>query len=492
MKCGRNDNIHPKDFDEILKESVDFLLKEENRTALGFCAQIPGIKNDSCATTSIIVYALSFEKNLTFEQKDNLKKLVYNFYNENDGSFGEIEGSDSILWCTAQACLALLNLGVDVDSLMPSIKWLCENQTVSGGWCYNGMANDDIHIIYSLYPAIFLHRISKIKKCDYVDQTLQKLLQFVKKYKDDLTLDRFEVITKYFILNLFSNEIPSFSQRNELIKRICYEKYRNMDLSSTITETKTPRLFYIKIFEQSFYLLLRPFISPDHNISLYYIRQLYDGHMDEGGWDRNINSMKGCCTWSTALAIVTIRIWLNDCKKASLLELSIPSLKLIVSNMRRTGNMNTFVEICPMNGGSCNRRHEIISKKSDKRVFIDIPYDASYLDYRDTVINIIKDNGLEPVIADQTTETTMVLCKVCSYIQTCSFGVADISIAKKSNIHFELGLMFGLNISCAVLLQSGKRVPSDLSGIEYLSYRNTAELKKSLNKWIKDNITQRP
>jgi len=52
--------------------------------------------------------------------------------------------------------------------------------------------------------------------------------------------------------------------------------------------------------------------------------------------------------------------------------------------------------------------------------------------------------------------------------------------------------MFGLNISCAVLMKAGKKVPSDLSGIEYLSYNNSVELKTKLDKWVKDNVAKNP
>ena len=488
MKHRQKAEITPSDVSGIIKSATDFLLSERNRAKIGFCAQVPGTKVESCTTTAAVIYALSVSQKLSSDEKDKWKKELFKFYN-NDGSFGIIDGNNSFLWSTSQACLALLSMGTAIDELLPSTKWLCAKQSASGGWSCSGSEGDNLHIIYALYPAIFLKRISKQASLKFVDDALKRVLGYVENYKNKDTLDYCETLIKNFLLHLLTGN-KSFIKSNEIIKKICFEKYRGQDLSSTITETESPRLFYIKIFEPSYYLLLRPFISADHNISLYYIRYLCDYYIEGQGWDRDVFSKKNSYTWVTALSIATLAIWQKDCHKLKANDFIIPKLDTIIKNMREAGNMHTYLETCPMNGGFCNKRQEITDQKSNKRVFVDVPYDEQYLDYRNAVLNALKENGLTPVIADQKTETKMILCKVCSCIQTCSFGIADITSPQKGNIHLELGLMFGLNISCAVLMKVGKKVPSDLSGIEYLSYKNSVELKAKLDKWIKDNVTK--
>ena len=72
-------------------------------------------------------------------------------------------------------------------------------------------------------------------------------------------------------------------------------------------------------------------------------------------------------------------------------------------------------------------------------------------------------------------------------IQTCKYGVADISY-ETLNVPFELGLMYGLGKNCAILKASDAKQPTDIEGIEYIEYENTDELDDGLANWIRDNV----
>ena len=89
-------------------------------------------------------------------------------------------------------------------------------------------------------------------------------------------------------------------------------------------------------------------------------------------------------------------------------------------------------------------------------------------------------------MAKDSIKSKALLCKICSLIQESKYGLADVSYPTH-NIPFELGLLLGLSKNCVILKKKDASIPSDISGLEYVEYQNTAELRTRLSQWIKDN-----
>jgi len=142
--------------------------------------------------------------------------------------------------------------------------------------------------------------------------------------------------------------------------------------------------------------------------------------------------------------------------------------------------------VCPMNRERCSCRNRIDSLYSPNRVFIDVPYDPVYAEYERAIIETLKRRRLVPILAKDRASSDILLCKVCRLIQTCQYGVADISLPSL-NVPYELGLMHALGMNCAILKSESASQPADIQGKEHISYHTLEGLASGLDKWLADN-----
>ena len=70
-------------------------------------------------------------------------------------------------------------------------------------------------------------------------------------------------------------------------------------------------------------------------------------------------------------------------------------------------------------------------------------------------------------------------CKICEMIQTCAYGMADIS-QNNANVFVELGMMLALGKPTVILVQKGQekklKLPSDLVGIEVIPFEEYLDI----------------
>ena len=92
-------------------------------------------------------------------EKDMYKEKILKEKSKS-GAFFTINRKTSV-WATAQACLALNELGCEVSKYEDSLMWLCENQNTDGGWSYNGIFQNS-SIIHSFYTVIILKKFRGI------------------------------------------------------------------------------------------------------------------------------------------------------------------------------------------------------------------------------------------------------------------------------------------------------------------------------------------
>jgi len=146
---------------------------------------------------------------------------------------------------------------------------------------------------------------------------------------------------------------------------------------------------------------------------------------------------------------------------------------------------------CPIGNSPCGQIDEIVREYSDKNVFVAIPY--SNYRYENTIREVLTKGTLLAKVAKDKITSQIILCKICKEMRKCSYGIMDIS-RNTANVIYELGLMQSLGKKCAILLSTSKRMlcerPTDLQGIENVTYRSYKTLKRKLARWLIDNVQE--
>lgn len=158
---------------------------------------------------------------------------------------------------------------------------------------------------------------------------------------------------------------------------------------------------------------------------------------------------------------------------------------------------------------SCDKsRWDKIQKKCNpKNVFMNVPYTDEYKKIRHTIWAILNHLGLNPIMASERSTGDMRLCKICELIQSCKYGISDISYDSLHNIPFELGLLVGLGKHATSLILIDEQYLgekrkfdsrlSNLKGLDIIVHNNNQEklIRKLLERIITDisevNISER-
>jgi nucleoside 2-deoxyribosyltransferase len=141
--------------------------------------------------------------------------------------------------------------------------------------------------------------------------------------------------------------------------------------------------------------------------------------------------------------------------------------------------------------GQIGRRDPSTSDTSTAkiRVFLDIPYRRSYERYEETIRAALLSNGLEPIIARESSRTVTILEDVCALIDSCRYAVIDIS-GWNFNVALEAGYILARKIPFVLLKNQRTKAPSDLQGLKYQSYKNVETMRSRLVRWIRQNVPE--
>jgi two-component system NtrC family response regulator len=150
---------------------------------------------------------------------------------------------------------------------------------------------------------------------------------------------------------------------------------------------------------------------------------------------------------------------------------------------------NTIVRVCPLNLGSCSKRDEILRLYTQQRVFVNVSCEKRYEEYERTIRLTLEDYGLAPVLPKDYLEPGMLMCNICKLIQSCKYGITDIS-ALGSNVLYELGLMHAIGVPCAILKEYRAELTADIQGLLFLEYDSVETLSKSLSRWIERYVPE--
>ncbi len=150
---------------------------------------------------------------------------------------------------------------------------------------------------------------------------------------------------------------------------------------------------------------------------------------------------------------------------------------------------NPILCICPLNLGACSKKEEIFRLYKSRRVFVNVPYLPEYVEYEHVIRHTLERYGLVPVLSKDYLEPVVLLCNICKLIQTCKYGIADISFSG-TNVLYELGLMHAVGVHCAILKDRRAKQSTDIQGLFFLEYTNTASMGERLSRWIEDQVKE--
>ncbi len=86
-------------------------------------------------------------------------------------------------------------------------------------------------------------------------------------------------------------------------------------------------------------------------------------------------------------------------------------------------------------------------------------------------------------------EPVVLLCNVCKLIQSCKYGVSDISVPGTS-VLYEMGLMHAIGVHCAILKDRRASQSADIQGLFFLEYTNAESVVERLSRWIEDQVQE--
>lgn len=147
----------------------------------------------------------------------------------------------------------------------------------------------------------------------------------------------------------------------------------------------------------------------------------------------------------------------------------------------------------------------------EKSIFINCPYDKDYDLILKLLIFTIMLPGLEPRLASENSDCTIVrLHLIKEIIHSCKYSIHDLSRVKskkddeyfRMNMPFELGLDFGCKEFSTDIRQNSKKflvleqnrydyqkALSDFAGIDIVAHSgDPIKVIKSVTKWLKDSI----
>jgi len=119
-------------------------------------------------------------------------------------------------------------------------------------------------------------------------------------------------------------------------------------------------------------------------------------------------------------------------------------------------------------------------QKKENQVFVEMPFKNEFKDsYEFGIKPALEGQGFKIWKADEEIDNIDVMCKVCHALQESSYAIINIS-DWNPNVMYELGLAHGLGVQTFIIKMEKSEIPTDLKGLEYISYSHSNELRRKL------------
>lgn len=133
---------------------------------------------------------------------------------------------------------------------------------------------------------------------------------------------------------------------------------------------------------------------------------------------------------------------------------------------------------------------DFIINEEKAKTFVIMEYSKQYNDlYLEVIKPVCKSNNIEPIRADESKKTGLILSDIIKRIYEAKFIIAEIT-PKNPNVFFEIG--FAIAIGKPVIFIADKNnedgLPFDVSGFRVLFYENTISGKSSIEEELKKHI----
>ena len=140
---------------------------------------------------------------------------------------------------------------------------------------------------------------------------------------------------------------------------------------------------------------------------------------------------------------------------------------------------------CPLVGTPCTRSITIQEKTFFLAEAEEPEYDRKH---RSRAIGEAIVDGYKIRSALEEKNINAFTCKICEMIQTCAYGMADIS-QNNANVFMELGMMLALGKPTVILAKKGQeqrlKLPSDVSAIEVILFDEYLDIVDQLREVVK-------
>ena len=325
-----------------LRSVTEYLLCD-CKLDIGYEAQLVGKKIQSATTTAIIIYSLSKCKAL---DKCLEMKLVQELM-----SYGKLDSQGRLYfgtthtnsWSTAQTLLVLANIITPDNNIYNTDLALRSYQTESGAWIFS--AGDDESIIYSIYPTLAYAGLIGTNLTSYAESILERTKYYLVSYAPQ---NQTEVLIRSSLLKKIHRTL-GLPMDSSIHQKPLWHKLITQEFNKLVWNEYTVYPFSMSMYGPSLYLFARDLVKPDHPFSLYCIRYLIDHvRADRVSWPLGqSNKSKRACSFCTALALLTLKFWDQDCRRN---ELSLPlsnnlysleNIKAMTNNLEQS--LNLFV-----------------------------------------------------------------------------------------------------------------------------------------------------
>ncbi len=299
----------------MTKYQIDFeaaaeYLLTDCRLSRGFEAQLVGLKVESATSTAIVIYVLSKLGKLVPEVAFDLAEELLSFSIFTEERFRQFGTYHPNSWSTAQSLLALNSVKVSEMVINETVEGLLKFQEENGGWTFSG--KEDRSPFYAIYPVAALLSSPTIKESSKIAKSLRNTALYINTYipqsqTESLTLEYLRRrLNPYSTYVSVSGEFPV--SWIDLVENE-FNKFTINEFSSSP--------FSMTFYGPSLYLLSRQFLPPDHPFSLYCIKTIIDSKMENKvSWPLAKKHKSGrVCSFSTALALLTLHYWEFDIDK---------------------------------------------------------------------------------------------------------------------------------------------------------------------------------
>lgn len=250
------------------------------------------------------------------------------FPSEHAGAFPRTTGGEPSAWTTGQATLALLSLGTKWDLVRPSVDWLLARQAPGGGWNFSGTGEGHERLIYTLYPALVLHRCKK-----RLGRAGKHALNRVSAFVDSCEEQRlpFWFPLRNHLRGLLGKGCGGNRKQDDATVDDYWQMFEHGWPTERVDDDWLADRFNMASMCGANYLLLRSEVPADDPLALLHLRYLADERIGNGRSDQRENYPK---IWATALGALTPHRWARDFSQLRSSLSRLPTRSELVSNLR--------------------------------------------------------------------------------------------------------------------------------------------------------------